>query len=166
MEWCVKARWEALQEGGQRELWLAKCSNKQDHAPESVGKVAIACVSELGVLAWACGAVGANDPLKMEMAVLPGSKWSVHQEHGGGVDELSGGGDQRTREGGSTSRVPLSFACTSNKSSAPKSNNFSALQKKQTLEHRQYLLNIISQLMFLVLDVEPQIVSEWSATEQ
>ena len=61
---------------------------QQDHAPE----VAIACVSELGVLAWACGAVGGNDPPKMEMAMLPGSKWSVHQEHSGDVDELSGWG--------------------------------------------------------------------------
>ena len=62
--------------------------------------------------------------------------------------------------------MPLSFACTSKKSSAPKSNNFSALQKKQTLEYRQYLLNIMSQLMFLVFEVESLIVSEWSATEQ
>ena len=62
-----------------------------------MGKVAIACGR---VLAWACGAVGGNNPLKMEMAMLPGSKWSVHQEHGGGVDEMSGLCDHRTREGG------------------------------------------------------------------
>ena len=120
---------------GGRSARVEACKmRQQDHAPE----VAIACVSELGVLAWACGAVGGNDPPKMEMAMLPGSKWSVHQEHSGDVDELSGWNDHRTREGGSTSRVLLSFACAPKKSSSQKSNCFLALPKKQTWEYPQY----------------------------
>ena len=84
MEWCVK---DVRGASGGRSARVEACKmRQQDHAPE----VAIACVSELGALAWACGAVGGNDPPKMEMAMLPGSKWSVHQEHSGDVDELSG----------------------------------------------------------------------------
>ena len=114
----------------------------------------------LGLGVWC--AVGGNDPPKMEIAMLPGSKWSVHQEHSGDVDELSGSGDHRTREGGSASRVLLSFACAPKKSSSQKSNYFVALPKKQTWNIR----SITSQLMFLVLVVESLIVSEWSANEQ
>ena len=68
--------------------------------------------------------------MKMEMAMLPGSKWSVHQEHGGGVDELSGVIKEQGREGAprgchflsrvpQTSRVPRSLTisqrCRKNK---------------------------------------------------
>ena len=72
------------------------------------------------------------------------------------------GGDHRTREGGSTSRVLLSFVCAPKKSSSQKSNFFLALPKNKHGNIR----SITSQLMFLVLVVESLIVSEWSANEQ